>query len=57
MNLYLVKKNTKKNTLPVALSTSNPFKSYAESEYDKKKQAQIKSVHEQIYRASVDMVY
>lgn len=53
MNISVTKQYSKKNLISINLKTTNPYKSYADSEYDKKKQKEKKEIHEQILRVSL----
>ncbi len=53
MNITQVKLNTKRNKLAVMpSSTSNPFKSDAETDYEKKKAAEKRAIMEEIDRVT-----
>mgnify|MGYP007069848620 FL=1 len=54
MNITEAKMSSKRTvTLETNLRGYNPYKSEAESEYDKKKEEQHKKVHQEIARASL----
>lgn len=53
MNISVTKQYSKKNLISINLKTTNPYRSYADSEYDKKKLKEKKEVHEQILRVSL----
>lgn len=54
INYATVKLNNKRNKLMIKpSSSSNPFKSEAETDYDKKKAAEIKAIHAEIRRVSL----
>ena len=53
MNISVTKQYSKKNLISINLKTANPYRSYADSEYDKKKLKEKKEVHEQILRVSL----
>lgn len=54
MNISEVKLNNKRNKLiNKAKSSSNPFIPEAETDYDKKKAAEKKAIHEEIHRVSL----
>lgn len=53
MNISVTKQYSKKNLISINLKTTNSYKSYADSEYDKKKQKEKKEIHEQILRVSL----
>ena len=50
MNISEVKLNNKRNKFK---SSSNPFIPEAETDYDKKKAAEKKAIHEEIHRVSL----
>lgn len=53
MNIAEVKYNTKRNKLAIKpSSTSNPFKSDAETDYEKKKAAEKKAMMDEIDRVT-----
>ncbi len=56
MNISVTKKYSKKNLISINLKTTNPYRSYADSEYDKKKLKEKKEVHEQILRVSLQTI-
>ncbi len=54
MNISEVKLNNKRNKLMnKPKSSSNPFIPEAETDYDKKKAAEKKAIHEEIHRVSL----
>lgn len=53
INVTTVKTTNRRGTLLATnIKTSDPFKSYADSEYDKKKAAEKKAIHDEIIRVS-----
>lgn len=56
MNISVTKQYSKKNLISINLKTTNPYRSYADSEYDKKKLKEKKEVHEQILRVSLQTI-